>query len=140
MGLRPPLPLLSTPRSRTATLAPLLQPAQTTQLTRRPNPNQPHSQPLWAGHLVAEHVGLAGLSTFSPRVSRWISRGATQWQRDRLGTRPHVVANSGRYTVVSPPSLLSESVVTAPRNKFRSATDRTWRRSQLKVVVVGSRQ
>ena len=51
MGLRPALPQLSTPRDRTATLAPLLQPAQTTQLPRRATANQPRSQRLWAGQL-----------------------------------------------------------------------------------------
>ena len=60
VGLRPALPLLSTPRRRTATLARLLQPAQTAQLARRPTPAQPRSQPVWAGHLA----GLACLHGF----------------------------------------------------------------------------
>ena len=48
VGLRRPLSLLSTPCLRTATLAPLLQRAQTAQLARWPTPDQPRSQPLWA--------------------------------------------------------------------------------------------
>jgi len=46
VGLRRPLPLASTPRRRPATLARLLQHAATTQLARRPTPDQPRSQPL----------------------------------------------------------------------------------------------
>src|SRR5438132_5312274 len=53
MGLRRPLPQPSTPRRRPATLVALLQRAPTAQLARRPTPDQPRSQPPWAGHLVA---------------------------------------------------------------------------------------
>src|SRR5438132_5419084 len=51
MGLRRPLPQPSTPRRRPATLVALLQRAPTAQLARRPTPDQPRSQPPWAGHL-----------------------------------------------------------------------------------------
>ena len=50
VGVRPPLPQLSTPRRGTATLAALLQPAQTAQLAQRATADQPRSQRLWAGH------------------------------------------------------------------------------------------
>ena len=53
VGLRRPLPLLSTPRRRAATLARLLQRAQTAQLARRPTTDQPCSQRLWAEQLDA---------------------------------------------------------------------------------------
>src|SRR5712692_2425267 len=53
VGLRPPLPHPSTPRRSAATLARALQPAQTAQLNRGPTPNQPRSQRLWVGQLVA---------------------------------------------------------------------------------------
>jgi transposase len=46
VGIRPPLPHTSTPPRRPATLAALLQRAQTPQLTRRPTPDQPRSQRL----------------------------------------------------------------------------------------------
>src|SRR5206468_2814556 len=52
VGVRRPLSLLSTPGSRAATLARLLQRAQTAQLARRPTPDQPRSQRLWAGQLA----------------------------------------------------------------------------------------
>src|SRR5947207_15288042 len=52
MGLRRPLPQPSTPRRRPATLVALLQRAPTAQLARRPTPDQPRSQPPWAGHLA----------------------------------------------------------------------------------------
>ena len=52
VGLRPPLPLLPTPRRRPATLAALLQRTQTPQLPRRTTAPQPRSQRLWAGQLV----------------------------------------------------------------------------------------
>src|SRR5206468_9075611 len=51
VGLRAPLPLAPRTSQRPATLAQPLQHAQTTQLTRRRAPDQPHSQRLWAGHL-----------------------------------------------------------------------------------------
>ena len=44
MGLRPHLPIPPRPRTRPATLAPALQPHQTTQLNRRPTTDQPRSQ------------------------------------------------------------------------------------------------
>src|SRR3954466_10946148 len=52
MGLRTHLQLTPRTRRRAATLARPLQHAATTQLTRRPTPDQPHSQPPWAGHLA----------------------------------------------------------------------------------------
>ena len=51
MGIRPRLPLTSTPQPSAATLARQLQPATATQLTRRPATNQPRSQRPWAGQL-----------------------------------------------------------------------------------------
>src|SRR6266540_2457330 len=51
VGLRPPLPLLSTPTRGAATLAALLQRAPTAQLARRPTADQPRSQRPWAGQL-----------------------------------------------------------------------------------------
>ena len=53
MGLRAPLPLITTPRPGAATLARALQHAQTTQLNRRPATDQPRSQRLWVGQLAA---------------------------------------------------------------------------------------
>ena len=53
MGLRARLPLTPRTRARPATLAPALQPHQTTQLARRPATDQPRSQRPWAGHLEA---------------------------------------------------------------------------------------
>ena len=50
MGLRPRLPLTSTPQPGAATLARPLQPATTTQLARRPTTDQPRSQRPWVGH------------------------------------------------------------------------------------------
>jgi transposase len=57
VGLRRPLPVLSTPRRRAATLAALLQRAQAARLLRRATADQPCSQRLWAGHLVGGLVG-----------------------------------------------------------------------------------
>lgn len=53
VGLRPRLPLLSTPSRRAATLARALQHAQAAQLDRRPAPDQPLSQRPWVGQLGA---------------------------------------------------------------------------------------
>src|SRR5262249_11945779 len=53
VGPRPRLPLKQPPCQSTVTLARLLQQAQTTQLTRRPAPDQPCPQPPEAGHLAA---------------------------------------------------------------------------------------
>jgi transposase len=66
VGLRRPLPLLSTPGGGTATLARLLQRAQTAQLARRPTADQPRSQRLWAGHLD----GGRGRSPMDRRLAR----------------------------------------------------------------------
>src|SRR5262249_36632284 len=52
-GPRPRLPLKQPPCQSTVTLARLLQQAQTTQLTRRPAPDQTCPQPPEAGHLGA---------------------------------------------------------------------------------------
>ena len=51
VGLRARLPLTSTTKPGAATLARPLQPDTTTQLTRRPTPDQPRSQRPWVGHL-----------------------------------------------------------------------------------------
>jgi transposase len=51
LGLRPRLPLPSTPQRRAARLARQLQPPPATQLTRRPTTDQPRSQRPWAGQL-----------------------------------------------------------------------------------------
>ena len=58
VGLRPPLPLLPTPRRRPATLAALLQRTQTPQLPRRTTAPQPRSQRLWAGQLAVRGRGV----------------------------------------------------------------------------------
>ena len=52
VGLRAQLPLTSTAQPGAAALARPLQPAQATQLARRPTSDQPRSQRLWAGQLA----------------------------------------------------------------------------------------
>ena len=59
MGLRPHLPLTPRPQPRPATLAQPLQHTPTTQLDRRPTPDQPRSQRPWVGHLVTAVHDLA---------------------------------------------------------------------------------
>src|SRR6185295_18606468 len=51
MGIRPDLAELHRTSPRPAILRPLLQPTQTTRLTRRASPDQPRSQRLWGLHL-----------------------------------------------------------------------------------------
>ncbi len=53
MGLRHDLPLTPPPQQSPATLARPLQRTPTTQLNRRPTPDQPRSQPPWAGQLAS---------------------------------------------------------------------------------------
>jgi transposase len=57
MGLRARLPLISTTQPSAATLAQPLQPAKTTQLNRRPTPDQPRSQRPWVGQLATPEEG-----------------------------------------------------------------------------------
>ena len=59
MGLRPHLPITPRTQPGPATLAQQLQPPQTTQLDRRPTPDQPHLQPAWAGQLATGRAGRA---------------------------------------------------------------------------------
>ena len=61
VGLRRRLPQTTTPRPRPATLAQPLQHDAAPQLTRRPSPDQPRSQPPWAGHLGSGAGGDPGL-------------------------------------------------------------------------------
>jgi hypothetical protein len=56
VGLRARLPLTPRPQPGAATLARPLQPPKTTQLTRRPTPDQPRSQRPWVGQLEARRL------------------------------------------------------------------------------------
>jgi transposase len=60
VGVRARLPLPSRTNRRPATLARPLQHDAATQLTRRPTPDQPRSQPPWAGHLEAQRHVMTG--------------------------------------------------------------------------------
>src|SRR5205807_1335666 len=64
VGIRARLPVTPRTRPSPATLAQPLQHSAATQLTRRPTPNQPHSQRLWAGQLedcLSPYLALVGL-------------------------------------------------------------------------------
>ena len=73
MGLRPHLPLTSTPQPSAATLARALQPARPhSSLGDRP-PDQPRSQRPWAGQFVVPRGGCDEVS--GPSESLWVALG-----------------------------------------------------------------
>ena len=83
MGVQPLLADLERSRSLAPKLRPLLQPAQTAQLTRRPATPQPRSQRLWAGHLAEGH-----------RPSAYQESGSCQLPRRFLASTRAMVASA----------------------------------------------
>jgi len=92
MGLQPHLAQLERARPQPAKLHPLLQPQATPQLTRRPAPNQPRSQPMWAVQLALRderpRVPLLRLGAHFPHLWKSLDRVMSPtWGKRKLRGR-----------------------------------------------------